>query len=175
MAVPKKRIVSLLALLGALILVAVVAQELLNAGAGTLGKPAPAFTLKDLDGRERSLAEFRGKTVLLNFSASWCAPCNMEAPHLERSWRKLRDRGVVILGVNTQEQGAPVEKARAFQQQHGLTYPILVDSDSTVVQRYGVTGLPTSVLIDPQGKVLRILNGYDADALNSVLNDAAQG
>ena len=97
-----------------------------------VGAPAPAFSLPRLDGSgDVSLASFRGKTVVLNFFASWCAPCKREAPDLESLWRQYRSDGVVVLGVDS---GDARGDARRFLGAHGVTYPIVFDPDEKLAQ-----------------------------------------
>jgi peroxiredoxin len=117
------------------------------------GAAAPAFSLARLDGSGRvSLASLRGKTVVLNFWASWCDPCKREAPTLERVWREYRGRGVVVLGVDS---GDARSDARRFLAAHGITYPIVVDPDQLVAaDSYGVPGLPVTFVIDPAGRIV---------------------
>lgn len=102
------------------------------------------------DGRPVRLSDFRGRTVLLNFFASWCVPCREEAPVLERTAQTLRHRGVVMLGVAVVDE---YEAARAFLRTHGITYPAVFDAAGDLMRQFRVTGLPTSIFIDPQGRI----------------------
>jgi cytochrome c biogenesis protein CcmG/thiol:disulfide interchange protein DsbE len=107
------------------------------------------------DGRV-SLADFRGKAVVLNFWASWCEPCKEEAPMLEEAWRRHRERGLVVLGVNAQDYG---DDARDFVERYGLTYPIVHDGPGSSLGRYGLTGFPETWWIDRQGRLVRYVQG----------------
>lgn len=117
-----------------------------------IGAPAPAFSLPKLEGKGKlSLASFRGKTVVLNFFASWCHPCKQEAPALERVWRDYRDRGVVVLGIDTNDAAGD---ARRFLSAHGITYPAVGGAGYGLAGRYGVPDLPATFVIDPRGRIV---------------------
>jgi cytochrome c biogenesis protein CcmG/thiol:disulfide interchange protein DsbE len=118
-----------------------------------VGSKAPAFSLPRLQGNGNiSLASFRGKTVVLNFFASWCAPCKQEAPALESIWKKNRSDGVVVLGVDS---GDGRGSARSFLEAHGVTYPIVFDPDEKLAQGpYSLAGLPVTYVINPAGRVV---------------------
>ena len=114
---------------------------------------APAFTLRSLRGPDQiSLADFRGKTVVINFFASWCKPCELEAADLQQTWRDYENQGdVMFLGVAIQDE---YSAAKGFLDKHGLTYPAVFDASSSLMQTYRVTGIPTTVVIDPDGRVV---------------------
>lgn len=114
-------------------------------------RPAPEFALPSLRGGEIRLADFRGKVVLLNFFASWCAPCAVEAPDLRATSEKYRGRNVVFVGVAILDEFG---EARAFLERHRLTYPAAFDQGNKIMEKYQVTGLPTSIFIDPSGMIV---------------------
>lgn len=118
-----------------------------------VGSPAPAFSLPRLDGKgDVSLASFRGKTVVLNFFASWCGPCKREAPDLESLWRRYHSDGVVVLGVDS---GDARGDARHFLDAHGVTYPIVFDPGEKLAQGpYALPGLPVTYVINPAGRIV---------------------
>lgn len=116
-----------------------------------IGKPAPDFAL--LDARDGAtvhrLSDYRGKVVVLNWFASWCAPCEREMPDFEQAWRQAPDR-IVVLGVNLQE---PQERAKAMLERLGVTFPAVLDSDGSVARAYRITGMPTTFFIDEAGVI----------------------
>jgi len=117
-----------------------------------LGKRAPAFTAKRLDGPGKlSLASFRGRPVVLNFWASWCGPCKREAPTLERTWQQYKSQGLVVLGVDYTDASSD---ARSFAAKHGLTFPIVRDGNGVIGTRYGLTGVPETFVIDRSGRLV---------------------
>lgn len=118
---------------------------------------APDFTLKDLDGNQVSLRDFRGKVVFLNFWATWCPPCRLEMPAMERLHVELNDQGLVILAVNYRE--GP-EEIQAFLKQHDLTFTALLDEKAEVFELYKAWSLPTTYLINKKGEILGRVIGY---------------
>jgi len=115
-----------------------------------VGAPAPEVTLKDLQGQEVRLSDLRGKVVLLNFWATWCKPCKEEMPAMQAGYEKFRDQGFVVLAVNELED---TEKVIEHVRSHGHTFPVVMDHDNRVANRYGVVGLPASFIVDRQGIV----------------------
>ena len=128
-----------------------------------VGQEAPPFTLTALDGITHTLAAYRGQTVLLNFWASWCPPCRQEWPELRAFARRTDIRGIIVLSVNVEE---PPEVVRDFAGEEPPPFPVLLDGDSGVSDRYRVTALPTTFLIDADGVVRQVIPGnLDAAAL----------
>ncbi len=115
-----------------------------------VGQPAPTFTPALFGGGAMTLDSLRGKVVFLNFWASWCPPCRAEARRLEAAWHAYRDRGVVFVGANMQDQEAD---ARAFLRTFGISYPNGIDVRSRAAIDYGVWGLPESFIIDREGRI----------------------
>lgn len=116
-----------------------------------LGQQAPDFALSDLDGAELRLSELRGRPVIVNFWATWCPPCRVEAPALQAAFEQYREQGVVLLGIDQREDAATV---RQFASEFGLTYPLLLDSDGAISALYQVLGIPTTVFLDARGAVV---------------------
>lgn len=120
------------------------------------GKEAPDFSLPTLDGGADNLRNYRGRTVILNFWATWCGPCRAEMPDIQAVFAQMRDRGVVVLAVN---QGESREKVAEFAREFGLTFPILLDENRSVGNQYGVRAYPTTLFIDKNGVVRQVTVG----------------
>jgi cytochrome c biogenesis protein CcmG, thiol:disulfide interchange protein DsbE len=118
-----------------------------------IGAKAPAFSLPRLEGGgDVSLASLRGKTVVLNFFASWCHPCKREAPDLESFWRRYRSEGLIVLGVDS---GDARGDARRFLSAHGVTYPIVFDPGEKLAQGpYALPGLPVTYVLNRHGRIV---------------------
>ena len=123
-----------------------------------IGQPAPDFALTTLDGKSVHLADFRGKTLVLNIWATWCPPCRLETPGLIASYHALSGPGVAFLGVDDTEQ-API--VRAFVAAKGVPYPIALDRDQRFSKAYDIRYFPTTYIIDPQG----IVRARDIDVI----------
>ncbi|HUV43418.1 MAG TPA: TlpA disulfide reductase family protein [Dehalococcoidales bacterium] len=127
-----------------------------SSGMAELDKPAPDFTLKDLDGNTVRLSDLRGKVVFLNFWATWCPPCRAEMPDIEKVHRKYRDRDVVVLGIDLRES---VSTVRAFIGEGGYTWTFLLDTTGKVGSMYQVRGIPASYFIDRKGVIRAVAIG----------------
>jgi cytochrome c biogenesis protein CcmG/thiol:disulfide interchange protein DsbE len=118
---------------------------------------APDFTLERLNGNgELRLSSLEGKAVVLNFWASWCAPCRDEAPLLEEVWKEHRGRGLVMVGVDWKDFRAD---ARRFAERFGLTFPLVYDGAGDTGDPYGLTGLPETFVVDRDGRVVEAFVG----------------
>jgi len=133
----------------------------------TSGKPfAPNFTLKDLNGADVSLEQYKGKVVLVNFWATWCEPCRVEIPWLIEFQQKYGPRGFAVLGVAMDDGGKkavePFVEQQRFDvngQQAAMNYPILLGNDALAAKFGGLIGLPTSILISRDGKRVKTVIG----------------
>ncbi|HEY9028721.1 MAG TPA: TlpA disulfide reductase family protein [Burkholderiaceae bacterium] len=121
------------------------------------GSRAPDFTLRSSDGRNVRLEELRGQVVLVNFWATWCGPCREEMPHLNALYDKYRKSGVVLLGVNIDDDPAT---ALATAGKLGVSFPVLLDTDKKVSKLYDLSTMPSTVVIDRDGKLRYVHRGY---------------
>jgi peroxiredoxin len=121
---------------------------------------APDFALRDLDGNVRGLASFRGRVVLLSFWATWCPPCRTELPLMERLYQDYKGHGFEVVAVSSDVQGAEV--VQPFVSELRLNFTTLLDASGQVTRLYGVTSLPTSYLLDRQGRLVTVaIGGHD--------------
>ena len=121
-------------------------------GITMVNRPAPDFTLTTFEGTKISMADLKGKPVVINFWASWCPPCRVEAPLLEQARRTYKDRGVSFLGVDIQDKE---EDALAYIREFGVTYPNGPDPTGEISIDYGVSGLPVTFFISRDGTIVR--------------------
>ncbi|GAB6051858.1 hypothetical protein JCM17960_06780 [Magnetospira thiophila] len=169
-----------MALLAALVLVGPFSPSTGNAGERTNGldklvrtvppQPVPDIPFLDDTGEQRSIAAFRGKVVLLNFWATWCPPCVREMPALDRLQGLLKDEGLVVLTLSQDRGEKNQNKARAFMVEKKLTHlDLYFDDRSAVAREVGARNLPTSLLVDKQGReVARLLGTAEWDDAESV-------
>ncbi|UCD78226.1 MAG: redoxin domain-containing protein [Desulfobacterales bacterium] len=121
-------------------------------GITMVNRPAPGFVLTTFEGTTISLADLRGKPVVINFWASWCPPCRVEAPLLERTWRAYKNRGLIFLGINIQDRQ---EDALNYIREFDVTYPNGPDPTGEITIDYGVSGLPVTFFVSRDGEVVR--------------------
>jgi thiol-disulfide isomerase/thioredoxin len=160
------------------------------AGNGMVGKPAPELALPvaangaslpsfplggdaaptGVAATKVNLADLKGHAVLLDFWASWCGPCAMEAPIVDRIKRRFEKKGLVVVGVNVSDTP---EVVKAYAAKKGLSYPMALDPENSSSTRWGVTQLPSLVVIDKQGNVIAFLTGMvDEASLSEVVTAA---
>lgn len=118
---------------------------------------APDFTLPSLDGPNLRLREQRGQVVMINFWASWCGPCRAEMPHLSRLYDKYRPSGFTVLAVNIDDDP---HKAASLARQLGMRFPVLLDTEKKVSRLYDLSTMPSTVLVDRDGRVRYVHRGY---------------
>jgi cytochrome c biogenesis protein CcmG/thiol:disulfide interchange protein DsbE len=156
-------------LLGAVVVAVAVVASLLAVGLRTgtslaeasplQGRSAPDFRLPAQDrstGGVVRLSDLRGQVVVVNFWASWCTECHTEQAALNETWQRFRDAGVVVVGVDFEDA---VRDARAFAARAGVSYPLVVDHDSSTALAYGLRGVPETYLVDRQGRLVDRFNG----------------
>jgi len=118
------------------------------------GKRAPDFSLRTVEGKKVSLSDYKGKAVLINFWATWCAPCKIEMPWLVALRKQYATQGFEILGVSEDDADTPRTKLAKFGQEEGLNYPLLVGDDAVSRKYGGVEFLPTSYFVGRDGKIV---------------------
>jgi peroxiredoxin len=139
--------------------------------APALRPPAPAGELMDISGSRIAISDFRGRPVILNFWASWCAPCRHEIPSLAAVHRRLSARGLVILAVSVDEDRSALDR---YLREDRPPFRILADPGRSVASRYGVSGIPVSFLLDSEGRVAERVDG-DVDWTDPVVFGAIEG
>ncbi|MBE7417138.1 MAG: TlpA family protein disulfide reductase [Ideonella sp.] len=125
---------------------------------------APDFTLRTLEGRNLRLGEQRGRVVLVNFWATWCGPCRQEMPHLNKLYEKYKASGFMLLGVNVDDD---TQQAAGVASKLGVTFPVLPDLDKRVSRQYDLSAMPSTVLIDRDGRVRYLHRGYQSGYENT--------
>jgi peroxiredoxin len=135
--------------------------------AGLFAAPAFAaeaasdFTLRDINGQETTLSSLKGKVVVLSFWATWCGPCKEEMPHLQQMYTEMKDKGLVVLSIST-DDARSASKVKPFVMKMGYSFPVLLDRESTVIGAYNPSKtLPYTVVIDRNGEVVRRTSGYN--------------
>jgi cytochrome c biogenesis protein CcmG, thiol:disulfide interchange protein DsbE len=165
-AAPRARWVAVVAL----VVLALVVVELASGGSGQTARAAPPLPAKALRPPGTDLAALRGKPALIDFFASWCIPCTQEAPALRGVSEALGSRATVV-AVDWDDAGGP---ARAFVRKHGWRFPVLADTSGAAGESYGLIGLPTSFVLDPQGHIVTTFRGPQSEAtLRRALLEAA--
>ena len=127
-------------------------------GANLLQKPAPTFALTSTDGKKLSLADYKGRPVIVNFWATWCGPCKLEMPWFQEFSQKYKSQGLVVLGLDQDEDGTPTSVANAAKH-IGVSYPILMPDEKVAKAYGGVEYLPETFYLDKSGKVVGVTAG----------------
>ena len=128
-----------------------------TAGASSISGKAPEFTLKSRGGQNVRLSDYRGQVLLINFWASWCGPCRQEMPLLEDLYKRYSKLGFTILGVNVDTDST---KANNYLKDMSVTFPILYDTSNAVSKSYKVNAMPTTVIVDRNGNMRFLPQGY---------------
>jgi cytochrome c biogenesis protein CcmG, thiol:disulfide interchange protein DsbE len=149
---PKRQQITLLVMMIAALLSGLHSPPAANAGdpALAVGRTAPNFSRPDLDHNNVDLTAYRGKVVLLNFWATWCAPCRTEMPRFVEWQREYGERGLQVIGISMDDKESPV---RAAYQKYGLNYPVVMGDEKLAEMYGGILGLPVTLLIDKRGKI----------------------
>ena len=134
-----------------------------RADSALVGQLAPDFTLYDLDGNEVRLSDFRGQPVVLNFWATWCGPCRVEIPYVNKLYDKYKAQGLVVIGVNNEDDHATV---RSFAEQN-ISYTVVLNG-GVQFRQYGITGIPTTFYIDREGVVRSYDRGFGPDGPTTI-------
>lgn len=128
------------------------------------GQKVEAAKVVDLDGKAASLADLKGKTIVINFFSRMSGGCNAEAPRLEKEiWQRYKDKGVAVVGVSRDADGG-----RKFKQRHGLTFPIWIDEKDVLFSRFVDTYIPWNVVIDPSGTVRYTKAGFESEKAEEI-------
>lgn len=116
----------------------------------------PSFDLRNLQGNDMQLQSYKDKLILVNFWASWCGPCNEEAPSMESMYEQLHKQGLVVVGISIDHHVSQVKK---FVKQYSITFPVLLDTDESVASSYGITGVPETFILDKNYKLIKHIIG----------------
>lgn len=150
--VKRNKTVQVLILAAALVLggIAIFPTIFKSSAVPTVGSSVPNITLQELNGEVKSLADLKGKAVIMNFWGSWCEPCKREMPALSQAYDQWKDKDVVVLGINYGEDALVVEN---FTKSMGVTFPVWLDQKRNASKAFGIRPLPTTFFINPEGKV----------------------
>ncbi|MGH4052192.1 MAG: TlpA family protein disulfide reductase [Clostridium sp.] len=130
---------------------------------------APDFKLKDLDGKELTLSDLKGKKVFLNFWATWCPPCKSEMPEIQKLYEETKDTDLVIVAVDI---GEPLSEVKSFTSENKYTFKVLLDSDQSVAAKYEISSIPTSYFIDEDGNIIsKFIGAMNIDKMKSYIKN----
>ena len=122
-----------------------------------VGYMAPQFTLRNLENNRVNLSDFKGQVVIINFWATWCAPCRVEMPAFETLYRRYRSEGLTLLAVSLDKGG--IDIVRNFVEERKLSFPVLMDMEGTVERMYPSFSIPTTYVIDRKGRIATRVDG----------------
>lgn len=138
------------------------------ASSGMIGKPAPDFALKSTTGQNLRLSEYRGDVVMINFWATWCGPCRQEMPLLDDLYNRYERVGFKLLGVNIDDNS---QRAIDMMKELGVNFPVLFDNTKDVSKLYNVNAMPVTVILDREGNVRHVHQGYKPGYEEKYLNE----
>lgn len=121
-----------------------------------IGNAAPEFSLSDQTGKTHNLAGHGGRVVLIRFWADWCPNCKEEMPKIDEVYKKLKNKGFTVIAINVKQSE---EAVAAFVKEYGISFPTPLDKEAVTAGRYGVIGLPTTFIIDKNGKIMEKVMG----------------
>jgi len=132
---------------------------------------APGFILSDLTGAGVNLSDFKGRIVILNFWATWCPPCREEMPHMQSFYEKNKENDIEILAVNLTNMDDGQQAIEKFVQDYGLTFPVLLDDNGDVGERYEIMTIPTSYILDTEGRIFqKVVGPMNEEMMNEIVN-----
>jgi thiol-disulfide isomerase/thioredoxin len=134
----------------------VLGASVISGCGGQTGHAAPDWQLTDTGGKNHALSDYKGRVVLLDFWATWCAPCVQASPHIQALHKQFANRPVSVVGIHYNDRGDPA----GYVKKKGITFPVMV-SGFEVARNYGVSSIPTILLIDPDGKIVYRQTGFD--------------
>ncbi|MBM7578515.1 thiol-disulfide oxidoreductase ResA [Jeotgalibacillus terrae] len=120
------------------------------------GDSAPDFVLTDLDGNTHQLSGYKGQGVFLNFWGTWCKPCEKEMPYIENQYNLFKEKGVQTIAVNVGESDFQVQN---FVDEYNMSFPVVIDKKKDVQNAYTIGPLPTTLLINPEGEIIKVITG----------------
>lgn len=136
------------------------------------GAMAPDFELTTLDGKKAKLSDYRGQTVILNFWATWCPPCKAEMPHMENFYKKTKEKNITIVSVNLTNMEKGMDAVQSFAKDYGLSFNILLDENGSAGKTYQAFTIPTSYIIDKEGKIAnKVIGPMDEEMMQQLTKD----
>lgn len=146
----------------------------LGINTASAGEKAADFTLRSIDGKEVKLSDYLGKVVMVNFWATWCGPCKVEMPHLDKMDKDFEEKGFEVISISTDDARAS-SKVKPLIKRGGFGFVVLLDKDTSVVSQYNpAKTLPYNVLIDREGNISKVYQGYNPGDEKEMRHDVEQ-